>query len=212
MKKNKLTLIISTLLCLTPIIFGMILYDRLPEQIAVHFNAANVPDNYASKGFAIFGIPIFMAILNIIIIIINNNAPKSNLVSIKVKNLVIWLIPILSVITNSIVLLYAVGTEINIGFVITIVVGIIFIVVGNYLPKTKQNYLIGIRLPWTLNSEQNWNKVHHIAGYIWIVGGFVIIIGAFLGGAICYVVTMISIAIMVIVPSVYSYYLYKKGI
>ena len=85
--------------------------------------------------------------------------------------------------------------------------GALFVIVGNYMPKCKQNYSIGIKLPWTLNDEENWNRTHRLAGKLWVAGGFLEMMTAFFGGFILFFI--ISIA-MIIIPTVYSYVLYKK--
>lgn len=67
----------------------------------------------------------------------------------------------------------------NIGLVVNILVGAVFIIVGNYLPKNKQNYSVGIKLPWTLDDEENWNKTNRLSGYLFIISGFVFIVNVF---------------------------------
>ena len=80
-------------------------------------------------------------------------------------------------------------------------------IIGNYLPKCKQNYTVGIKTPWTLNNEEVWNKTHKISGYLWVIGGFIITISSFIGFESIMLVVLIIIAF---VPIVYSYILYKK--
>ena len=87
--------------------------------------------------------------------------------------------------------------------------GLILIVVGNYLPKARQNYTIGIRIPWTLASEENWNRTHRLAGYLWVIGGILMIIAALTG--IANAKWMLAIFfILALVPFVYSYWLHVK--
>ena len=90
-----------------------------------------------------------------------------------------------------------------------ILMGLIFAIIGNYMPKCKQNYTIGIKIPWTLSSEENWNRTHRFAGRLWVVCGLVIILTAFLGGFELF----LGIAlVMALAPVLYSYALYRKGI
>ena len=86
--------------------------------------------------------------------------------------------------------------------------GALFVIIGNYMPKCKQSYTIGIKIPWTLNDEENWNKTHRMAGFLWVIGGVVIMATAFLGTFQLLFVVLIP---MVIIPFVYSYLLYKKN-
>jgi len=75
-KKNRMTLIITVIVCLLPMILGAVLYNKLPEQMPIHFNIKNEPDNYASKSFALFGLPIIMAIVQAVCIVVTSKASK----------------------------------------------------------------------------------------------------------------------------------------
>ena len=87
-------------------------------------------------------------------------------------------------------------------------IGVLFVIIGNYLPKCKQNYTIGIKIPWTLDNEENWNKTHRFAGFLWVVCGVAIMFTGFFGGV--WVFLPISFA-MVLAPIIYSYLLHRKG-
>ncbi len=88
---------------------------------------------------------------------------------------------------------------------------VLFIIFGNYLPKTKQSYSMGIKLPWTLNSEENWNRTHRLSGFLWVIGGALFLMLTFFGWWNLYVLLGIVLA-MALIPTVYSYLLYRKGI
>lgn len=208
MKRDKL-IWITTAICLLPIILSFILYDKLPSEVAVHFNFEGVADNYMPKAFAAFGLPVMMAAINFFTHFIMNNDPKKMNSSASLKYLAKWIIPVLSVIMMPITLFIALGYEIPIEIIVPALVGVLFTAIGNYLPKCKQNYTVGIRLPWTLSSEENWNKTHHMAGYIWILGGIAMIAGSlFRMPSLSILIILLP---MVLVPSIYSYLLYKKG-
>ena len=89
--------------------------------------------------------------------------------------------------------------------------GVLFIILGNYLPKTKHSYSMGIKLPWTLNSEENWNRTHRLSGFLWVIGGALFLMLTFFGWWNLYVLLGIILA-MTLIPTVYSYLLYRKGI
>ncbi len=211
--KNKIdkTLITSIVLCLTPMLLTVALYDKLPNQVAVHWNGAGIPDNFASKAFAGFGLPALLALIHIFTYVMITNDPKKANYPKVLKFMLKWLIPVMSLVLVPVTLLIALGVEINLSVYAPIFTGILVTIMGNYLPKTKQNYTLGIRLPWTLNSEENWNKTHRIAGYIWTVGGLCIILTSILN-IFSYILSMGILVILVIVPMMYSYMLYKKGI
>lgn len=211
--KNKIdkTLILSIILCLTPMLLTIILYDKLPSQVAVHWNNKGVPDNFASKAFAGFGLPCIMALLHIFTYVMISNDPKRVNYPKVLKLLLKWLIPVMSLIIVPVTLFMALGVEINLNLYAPVFLGILITIIGNYLPKTKQNYTLGIRLPWTLDNEENWNKTHRVAGYLWTVGGIGIILSSWFN-VYSYVLSMIILIVLVIIPALYSYLLYKKGI
>ena len=99
--------------------------------------------------------------------------------------------------------------KIDINLIMPILFGLLFTVIGNYLPKCKQNYTIGIKIPWTLDSEENWNKTHRFAGIFWVVGGLATLVLGLFGGAWAYIPIMLA---MGIAPIVYSFLLFRKGI
>lgn len=90
-----------------------------------------------------------------------------------------------------------------------ILVGVVFIIIGNYLPKCRQSYTVGIKLPWTLDSEENWNRTHRMAGGLWMAGGAVLMLLSLLGQISVFIFLPV-VLVMTLVPTVYSYLLYRK--
>lgn len=203
-------LIISTLICLLPIILSLLVYDKLPDTMPIHWDIKGNPDGYSSKAFAALGLPLMMAGLNLITHFALNTDPKKANSSIVLKLIGKLTIPFLSVTIVPITMFAGLGYEISIEKIVPAFAGLLFVIVGNYLPKSKQNYTVGIKLPWTLNNERNWNKTHRLAGYLWIIGGAIIFANSFL--KIYWTpVFVIIIASMVFIPAIYSYILYRNG-
>lgn len=203
-------LIISTLICLLPIILSLLVYDKLPDTMPIHWDIKGNPDGYSSKAFAALGLPLMMAGLNLITHFALNTDPKKANSSIVLKLIGKLTIPFLSVTIVPITMFAGLGYEISIEKIVPAFAGLLFVIVGNYLPKSKQNYTVGIKLPWTLNNERNWNKTHRLAGYLWIIGGAIIFANSFL--KIYWTpVFVIIIASMVFIPAIYSYTLYRNG-
>lgn len=211
MKNKNIFLYLTTILCLLPMILSAVVYDKLPNQVAIHFDSAGNPNNYAPKIVAAFGLPLFMAVINVIVHVTMDNDPKKANVSLAMKQITKWSVPVLSVIIIPCTLFYAMGADIKISVIVPALVGILLVIVGNYLPKCKHNYTVGIKLPWTLSSEENWNKTHHLAGYLWICGGILMIIIGCLNIYLWPLLMLIFLFIFVI-PTVYSFLLYKKGV
>ncbi|MEA4987285.1 MAG: SdpI family protein [Anaerovorax sp.] len=210
-KKIDFLVWITTVVCLLPIILSVIVYDKLPMEVAIHFDSSGNPNGYAPRFVAAFGIPFLMAAINWFTHFSLNQDPKKENASVTMQRITKWIIPILSVILVPATLFMAMGMEIPIQMIVPCIVGVVIIACGNYLPKSKQNYTIGIKLPWTLNSEENWNKTHRFAGYVWIVGGVLLVLTSFFE-TYALPMTLIIITFLVVIPFVYSYLLFKKGI
>ncbi len=206
-KKNLPKLIITSLITLIPIIIGLILWDKLPDQVPVHWNMKGEVDGLATKVQAVFVMPLVLVAVHWLCFFGTNLDPKKKNINDKMFTLVLWIIPLLSLLVNSMVYATALGHDMNVEVIMPLFMGALFIIIGNYMPKCKQSYTMGIKLPWTLDDEENWNKTHRMAGFLWVIGGVVIMATAFLGAFWIFFILLIP---MVIVPTVYSYLLYKK--
>ena len=209
--KNKSQIVLTTVLCLLPMIAGVILYSRLPDSIATHFGVDGQPDGWSSKALAVFGLPAIIAGLNLLMHFGLRTDPKRKNMSPALFNIAIWTVPAVSILANAFVLANALGYESRIEVILPLLVSLLFIVIGNYLPKTKQSYTMGIKLPWTLASEENWNRTHRLAGYLWVACGILMALLTLLKIGRLWLMPAL-IAVMVLVPTIYSYSLYKKGI
>ena len=208
--KNKKTLIITSLVCLLPMLVGALVYSRLPEQVATHFDLQGNPDGWSSRAFAVFGLPGILLAVNLLIPFALQADPKHKNMSGALVNIVIWTVPVVSLLCSGLTLGRALGYDLRIEVVLPVFMGVLFILIGNYLPKTKQSYTMGIKLPWTLASEENWNRTHRLAGFLWVLGGAYFIVMSFIGWNL--IAFLIPIVLMVLAPTVYSYLLYRKGI
>ena len=208
--KNKKLLVITSLICLLPMLVGAALYSRLPETIATHFDLQGNPDGWSSRAFAVFGLPGILLAVNLLLPFMLQADPKRRNMSGALINITIWTIPVLSLLCSGLTLGYALGYDTRIDKVLPVFMGLLFILIGNYLPKTKQSYTMGIKLPWTLASEENWNRTHRLAGFLWVLGGVYFIVMSFIGWSL--IAFLIPLAVMVLIPAVYSYLLYRKGI
>ena len=208
MKENRKTMILTCLLCLLPMALGLYFYKELPEQMPIHWNAAGEVDGYASKALAVFGFPVFFAALEVLMFFVILNDPKKQNQSNIMRQLGFWSLPAIEMIVYTATIFSGLGYDLPITTIAMLLVGVMFVVIGNYMPKAKQNYTIGIKLPWTLDDTENWNKTHRLAGFLWVIGGIAFLIAAFLpGGAI---LTVAIAIVMVLIPTVYSYLLYRK--
>ena len=156
-KKHIKTIIITSILTLAPMIVGIVLWDKLPMEIPTHFGLNNQPDGYSSKAFAVFGIPLMMLAMHIVCIFETNLDPKKKGLNDKVFTLVLYIIPAVSLMICTMIYPVALGKDVQAGLIAMLFLGFIFTITGNYFPKCKQSYTVGIKLPWTLEDSENWN-------------------------------------------------------
>ena len=208
MKENSKTMILTCLLCLLPMALGLYFYKELPDQMPIHWNTAGEVDGYAPKTLAVFGFPVFFAALELLMFFVILNDPKKQNQSEIMRQLGFWSLPVVGMIVYPMTIFSGIGYDLPVTTIAMLLCGVILIVVGNYMPKAKQNYTVGIKLPWTLHDTENWNKTHRLAGFLWVIGGILFLVAAFLpGGAI---LTVAIAIVMVLIPTVYSYLLYRK--
>lgn len=211
---NRAILLLTSLVCLLPLIMSVAVYSELPDQIAIHWDSSGNPDNFAPKAVAAFGLPFLFLAINVFSKFRLFNDPRRANTSQAMQLLANWLPPFLAVVLIPITLLIALGSNIQITLVAPVLVGVLLIVAGNYLPKSRQNHTIGIRLPWTLNDADNWNKTHRLAGYLYILAGLILIGGTFISNgsqrANSLSLTVCIVIVLVIAPLLYSYWHYKR--
>ena len=208
-KKHLKTLIITSILTLLPILAGIYLWDHLPEQLPYHWNASGEVDGWCGKPIAVFGMPLLLVAIQWICALGTAADPKKANHSEKVMQLILWIVPVISIVMHTLVYMTALGTAVQVEMIMPLFIGLVFTIIGNYLPKCKQSYTIGIKLPWTLSSEENWNRTHRLAGRLWVVGGIGMMATALFGGFWVFIVIVLA---MVLVPTVYSYILHSRGI
>ena len=211
MKNNKREIVITTLVCLLPVLAGIALYSRLPEQVPTHFDFNGTANGWSSKSFAVFGLPLMMAGFNLFLQFGLRTDPKRQNMNTVLRNICVWICPVLSVLVYALVMRAGLGYITPTETIVPLLVGILFVVIGNYLPKTKQSYTMGIKLPWTLASEENWNRTHRLAGFLWVIGGILLILLTLLRLWNTWTFLLVIIP-MSVVPMIYSYLLYRKGI
>ena len=199
-----------TVIGLLPILMGLAVYSKLPEKMPIHWGLDGEPNGYATRLAGILILPLIMVGVNVIVQFSLETAPKTNL---KLKKLMLWLLPILSVIFQSLTLSQALGYHLDIALITMVTVGIIFILLGNYIPKTSQNRVAGFRFPMTLSNPDNWQKTNRLGGMMLVISGIIMILGGVISTwyPIVAVLTFIVILFLIIlVPLCYSIRLARK--
>lgn len=206
-KKYLRTLIVTSLVILIPILVGLLLWNQLPDPMPTHWGIDGEVDGWSSKTLAVFGLPALMLVVQWICFFACTADPKYQNYNPKMIKLALWICPAIALLLTTLVYGAALGYEFPIEIIMPLLVGTLFVVVGNWLPKCQQTYTMGIKLPWTLASEENWNATHRFGGKVWFFGGIVTMLTSLFGS---FWLLMIILAAMVILPTVYSYLYYRN--
>jgi len=195
-----------------PVIYLGYVWNTLPEQVPLHWNLNGEIDRFGSKNeLLIISIllPLFIYLTFLLIPIID---PKKNIHKMgkKYNNLKIFIILFTSALV--IFLIYYAKNQIIESFnYIILLIGFLFVILGNYLKTIKANYFIGIKTPWTLEDEDVWKRTHKLGGILWFFGGIIIIILSLILEKQLNLRFFIAITVIIsIVPIIYSYVIYKK--
>ena len=191
---------------------GVYFYPSLPDKVPIHWNSRGEVNGYGSKLFGAFGLPLLNLGLYLLLLVLPHIDPKrKNYDKFKstyqfIKYLLVVFFLGLEVTT----LLIATGVTNNPTIFIQISVSMLFILLGNVMGRFKHNYFVGIKTPWTLANEEVWRKTHRMAAPIWVIGGIINILLTVTGITFNGIGFIIITVVIVIVPTVYSYVLYKK--
>lgn len=206
-KKYLKSLILSSVVIIVPLFIGLALWNRLPDTLAIHFNAAGEPDGWSSKAFAVLGMPCILLAAHWLCMFVTLADPKRQNISGKIFSLVIWIMPAVSLLCGALTMGTALGKGLDVNMIAAVFVGFLFIIIGNYLPKCRQNYTVGIKVPWALHDEENWNRTHRFAGRLWVIGGFIFLILGLFGKLLAGLIVILPMAVA---PVIYSYVYYLK--
>lgn len=210
LKRNKGKMIISSVLILLPMLVGLILWDKLPESMPIHWGADGKADGFSSPLVAVMCIPLLLLALHWIGLWITTKDNGKNDQSEKVTGMIYWILPLISLFACGMMYAAAFGYTVHMGAYVVLLIGVVFIIIGNYMPKCRPNRTIGIKIKWTLANEENWERTHRLAGKVWVIAGVLCLPAALLPAAV-FPYTMVSLLfVSVIVPFVYSYCLYRK--
>lgn len=208
--KNKFTILITSVIVLIPMLVGVAFWDALPEQVAIHWGASGEPDGWCSKAFAVYALPLIMVALHWACLFATRFDKKNRNQNPKMMNITYWLVPAVSWVANGMTYADALGKDIDVIRLLPIIMGALFLFIGNYLPKCTPNRTVGIRIKWTLADEENWNATHRFGGKVWFIGAIVILASSLLPAKISVCVMIAATLAMGLAPIIYSYCFYKK--
>lgn len=210
MKKNKLDPFFLAIILLS-IIGTFLIFKSLPDQVPMHWNIKGEVDDYSAKSFVYLTALLPLALYFIMKIIPQIDPQKDaydkhrNAYSATMFSVILFLIGI-----HWMTIGYALGYPLDIIKYIMVALGILFIIIGNYMPQIKFNYFFGIRTPWTLSSEKVWKQTHAVGGYLYFIMGAIFILSSFFNNDISFYISIGSIIFVSIVTVIYSYILFRS--
>ncbi len=208
-KRNKLKLIISSLVILLPMLIGFFGGSILPPELAVHWGIDGNPDGWMSPT-VFFILPAVLLAIHWVCMIITAVVDKNVEQNKKIMNITFWIIPVISLTSSGVIFTTALGYTSNMYAIVLLIIGVSFIIVGNYMPKTTRNRTMGIKIKWTMSNDENWNATHRFGGKVMVAAGFLCFLMMPLPSAAFPFVVLPLILVVAIAPTLYSYRFYKK--
>ena len=215
MQKNKaasIMNIIQLVIILASIILSIYFYQHFPARVPIHWNVAGQVDNWGSRSFGAFMLPALLVVMYFLFGIISRIDPRKERYAefAKVYAIIKTAIMVVLFAVYVVASLNAIGYTISVAFWIPFAIGLLFIVLGNYFGKIRNNYFVGIRTPWTLSNEEVWNKTHRLGGKLFILGGVIMLLTGFTPVTLRLPLLILVIVFIAVVPIAYSYLLYKR--
>ena len=205
--------ILKYLLMAAPFLMILAVYSKLPAEVPMHWNVHGEIDRYGSRNelFLIAGINVFLGVFMSAMAKIDPKQKNYTRFRETYEWMFIWTLGFMSVLMGVVLVETMQPGTLNISKVVCAMVGILFVVLGNMMPKVKQNFFTGVKTPWALSSDAVWNKTQRLSGKSLVLGGILILCGAFLSNGKAAIFMIILVAVLVsIVPMVMSYIWYKK--
>lgn len=209
MSRNR-ALLLGGGLVVVAAILGGIAYPHMPASVPIHWDAAGHANGYGSRFWAVAAMPLLMLGMLALMIVLPAISPKGFRFddSLGAFDLIVFVIVLLSFGLNVVTLRAALGAPAPGINVVLPGIGVLFVVIGNYMGKFRKNFFLGIRTPWTLASDEVWLRTHRFGSWIFILGGLALGATGLLTQSPIPVV--IITGLIVLIPTVYSYIAYAR--
>jgi uncharacterized membrane protein len=191
---------------------SVVVYTRLPERVAVHWNYRLEPDRYGSPLEAVLVMPLVMLFVWGLLRFLPKIDPhRANYEKFRgTYDTMIDALLALFFVIHVAILLGAAGAPGSMEVLIRLAIGALFIILGNIMPRTRQNWFVGVRTPWTLANARVWEKTHRVAGYLFVGLGVVTILTIPLGSHVGVPAMAAGVAIAALGSFIYSYFAWRK--
>jgi uncharacterized membrane protein len=210
---TRTTLIISIILVAAALLAGLLLWNRLPDQMASHWDINDQVDDSMPKFWGVFLMPLVTLGMLVLFLVIPSIDPlKANIAKFREAfNLFIVLIIGFMLYVHSLTLAWSMGyQDFKMSTAMLPFMGVLFIAIGFMLRKAKRNFFIGIRTPWTLSSDSVWDETHRLGAILFMASGVLAVIGGIFGGMVAFWFLFVPLIGSTLFLLVYSYVLYRR--
>jgi uncharacterized membrane protein len=187
-------------------------YSQLPPTVATHWNVRGAPDGFSSRAVAVSIMPLVILGLTGLFNVLPRLDPRRENYTKFIATY--WLIAnaviLFILMGHGMIVATGLGYPVKVDRFMPIGVGLLFIVLGNYLTRVEPNWFVGIRTPWTLSSDAVWRKTHRTGGWLMVLGGFAIAASVFLPQGAFLPLLIAAVLMMAVIPIVQSYILWKR--
>jgi immunity protein, SdpI family len=187
-------------------------YPSLPPTVATHWNLRGTPDGFSSRLMAVSIGPLLIAGIILLFRVLPKFDPRRENYASFVSTY--WLfanaVIVFMLLAHALVIVTGLGYTVRIDRLMPLGIGLLFVVIGNYLTRVEPNWFVGIRTPWTLSSDKVWRKTHRTGGWLMVIGGLALALGAFLPQGVLLPLLIATIVVVAVFPIVQSYVLWKR--
>ncbi|MED1724519.1 SdpI family protein [Brevibacillus parabrevis] len=197
---------LTILFFLISVAMGLICYPSMPDKMTIHWGMNGEPNGFAPKLLGVSFVPIMMVVIFVSSLWRKQNYRKFESSKDAILNTLMFALLVI----HGLIIAYGYGYMVNISIFVTLILGVLFITMGNFMPRFRHNYLIGIRTPWALGSEQVWKMTHHFGSRAFFLGGILIVLTAFLPQPIHSFALLLVVVATIVITIGSSYYFAKK--
>ncbi len=200
------------LLLAADIAYGFLMWPLMPEILPTHWGISGHADGYGPAWIIAFGLPAMTWAIYAMLLLLPLIDPfrRNYALFESTVRFVRSLVGLFMIGLHLVLVRVALGDDIDVDFAIRLGIALLFTLLGNQMGKMRQNFFIGIRVPWTLSNEEVWNRTHRFAGRLWVVGGLAMLAAAFVPAPNGITVFVAIAVVLAVVPIVYSWRIHRQ--
>ncbi len=207
----KATRIATWIVILLAFVAGAVIYPRLPEMVASHWNALGQVDGFMPRLWGVFLMPLIMVGMGLLFMVVPIIDPlKHNIAAFRPQyDRFILLVMIFMLAVHGFTLLWNMGIQLSMNRFMPVAMGLVFFFVGDLIRNAKRNFFVGIRTPWTLSNDVVWAKTHRLGATLFQISGVVAALGALIDRMAIWFI-LVPVIVAGLIPTIYSYFEFRR--